>query len=74
VFRRYGREGLMYLRREGILKVSESDKPEATASGPASSKPPATGIPELDLEHGEVGDTLAEKVGDLLFGKKKKRD
>lgn len=73
VIHRYGPEGLMYLKKKDLLKstVSETSEPQVEAEKP--SKTPVTGILELDLEHGEVGETMGEKLGELLFGKKKKK-
>jgi hypothetical protein len=72
VIRRYGPEGLKYLKKKG-LSESSSEPSESSAKTEKPSKTPVTGNPELDLEHGEIGETMGEKLSELLFGKKKKK-
>lgn len=73
VIRRYGPEGLMYLQKKALITPPESDSSESSVRVEKPSKTPVTGNPELDLEHGEVGETMGEKLSELLFGKKKKK-
>ena len=73
LIRRYGPEGLKYLQKKALIKSPESESSESSVGVEKPSKTPVTGNPELDLEHGEVGETMGEKLGELLLGKKKKK-
>jgi hypothetical protein len=73
VIRRYGPEGLKYLQKKALLESPVSGQSESSEELEKPSKPPITGNPELDLEYGEVGETMGEKLGELLFGRKKKK-
>ena len=73
VIRRYGPEGLKYLKKKNLLKPTVSESSESPGKAEKPSKTSFTGNPELDLEHGKVGETMGEKLGELLFGKKKKK-